>query len=265
MNTKNTKTAGKDSAGITRRQGIKLMGTAALTTSAALMFGCSPFEDADRTKLVTRLLKEKYNRDFVVVGRPHGFASSSKPNAYCREAADEDSPVFEVEFYAQTAFNKVNEEIISDTFVSRKLGRQVEDIITECFADQGIEVALLGAIDDSGSDPDINLDELIRDYGDNVYPSINMIISDSEKTPRSSSSFEAALSSYCDLIEIKTVIWVYIVKEADFEEFKNYFKSTAEFNGLGMPSGKMIDGFFVRIENSQIKIEEYDDWKNYSY
>jgi len=250
-----------DSQMLNRRQAVGLMLAGALALAALPLGGCTTRRER-RIMLAEDLLREKYDRDFAVVFEAYGFDTATRPAAYCCAVGEEDL-AFVLEFHA------LEKRIIQDTYVGRKLGRQVEVVITDCFAEQGIESAShvvvytksygVGSVKDE--DPDIILDECLN-KSDRFTMGTSIVIKKTEVDPRESPEFrDAVLELFSQLKDSPSLITVFIVEPEDFKEYQDHLQQTAEFgSGRGRIEHRPVDGFWVRVRDSKLEIEEDNFW-----
>ena len=209
--------------------------------------------------MMEQLLTNKYSgREFKVIGGDYGYESSLHPTVYCIERGIDDL-VFEARF-------QLNEEkLVADAFVERKLGRQVENLIIDCFMKQGIESAPIGFVRTKITDPDIRLDEFIAKADELNGYFFNIIIPESLQSPRSSETFLAAMLEVFTYIKTSNGMLVLIAKNEDFATYQEYVRRIHYFYAPRDPKRPIIDGFYVRGPAPQLTIEEGDTWKQYSH
>jgi hypothetical protein len=244
---------------LTRRGVLKLLATGALSLTTLNLTGCI----RSRKRLALDLLREKYDREFEIVNKSYSFDTTNKPVAYCC-AANETDLVFYLEFSIS------DETIISDTYVGRKLGRQAENVITECLAEQGIEsvsicvVRTIGLGDDNTEEknPDITISSFIEKYGW-FRISTTIVITDKAGDPRTSKPFANAIRSiYLQLGEPKSQMSVMVVLEEHLPEYSNHFLRVPDFTSPVMiMENQPIDGVLVKVKDSEVVITESSFWR----
>ncbi|MDR0459651.1 MAG: hypothetical protein LBG68_04190 [Coriobacteriales bacterium] len=208
--------------------------------------------------LALDLLRDKYDREFEIVKKSYNFDTTNKPVAYCCSTNEKD-----LVFYLE--FNVADETIISDTYVGRKLGRQAENIITECLAEQGIKSAAHGDIDsdfvgehqENEYNPDLLIEDFIDKYHD-LRISASIVITDEVESPRSSPQFADAMKKVFHLLgDSRSSMSVYVVNEADFIEYRDHFLSVPWFHSSGMVlKGQPIELLRVTVRDSEIEISD---------
>jgi hypothetical protein len=194
-----------------------------------------------------------------VLRKAYGFNTSSKPLAECRATEDMEGPGFGLRF---DALKKI---VIGDTFIERKLGRQVEDIITECFNAQGIEVAPIGIIRNPGDDPDITFTEYMATEVDFDKFSFEIVLPDSVEISSENKSLVQAFVDFQQRTKMRNRVHIYIVKAEDLSVFQKYLRTASEMNGVDRPRGKVFNGFVIGIKEDTIEIIDTNDWSQYSY
>jgi len=107
---------------VSRRGALALMTMGAVTLASKLS-SCVQVGGSGRIEVAKDLLREKYNREFEIFDTFYGWASSSKPKAFCREVGYNDM-AFSLEFDFR------ERKILHDNYVGRRLGIQLEDVIT---------------------------------------------------------------------------------------------------------------------------------------
>jgi len=253
---------GESSQALSRRQAVGLMLAGALALAALPLGGCTTRRER-RIMLAEDLLREKYGRDFSVVFEAYGFDTATKPTAYCCAVGEEDL-VFRLEFDA------VEGSIVRDSYVGRKLGRQVEAVITDCFAGQGIDIAshvvvytrTYGAGSIKDEDPDITLDDYLLLY-EQFSMGASIFLKDTEVDPRKSIEFRfAIIDMYERLKDTLSPISVYIIRSENLEEYREYLLQHPDFyGGIGSIEHRPIDGFWVSVRDLDLVIIEDNFWK----
>jgi len=238
-----------------------LMLAGALALAALPLGGCMTRRER-RIMLAEDLLREKYSREFAVVFEAYGFETATTPVAYCCAVGEEDL-VFRLEFDA------IEKKIIQDTYVGRKLGRQVEAVVTDCFTEQGIESAShvvvhtksfgMGSVRDE--EPDITLEEYL-DKSDRFTMGTSIVIKRTEVDPRESPEFrDAVLELFRQLRDSPSRVRIFIVKPEDFEEYQEHLLQTPEFySGRSDLENRPVDGFWVTVRDSELEIDEDNFW-----
>ena len=244
---------------LTRRGVLKLLATGALSLATLNLTGCL----RSRKMLALDLLREKYDREFEIVKKSYNFDTTNKPVAYCC-AVNEKDLVFYLEF------SVADETIISDTYVGRKLGRQAENIIAECFEEQGIEsvslcvVRTIGLNDDNSveNNPDITLSSFLEKYGWFRF-STSIVITDKVGNPRISEPFATAIRSiYTRLGEPKSQMSVFVVLEEHLPEYRDHFLKVPDFTSPVMVmANQPIDGVLAKVKDSEVVITESSFWR----
>jgi len=237
-----------------------LMLAGALALAALPLGGCMTRRER-RIMLAEDLLREKYGRDFSVVFEAYGFDTAIKPTAYCCAVGEEDL-VFRLEFDA------IEGSIVRDTYIGRKLGRQVEVIISDCFSGQGIEMIphvlvntqSLGIGIEDSIDPETSLPDYIYEFGIiKIHASI--VITDALDSPRESPLFERAIRDFYETVEPSSRLQVFIVMHDNLEEYREYLARIPEFyGGIGSVEHRPIDGFLVSVVDSELEIIEDNFW-----
>ena len=246
---------------LSRRQAVGLMLAGVLALAALPLGGCMTRRER-RIMLAEDLLREKYGREFAVVFEAYGFDTATQPTAYCCAVGEEDL-AFVLKFHA------LEKRIIQDTYVGRKLGRQVEVVITDCFAGQGIESAShvvvhtksfgMGSVRDE--EPDITLDDYLNKC-DRFTMGTSIVIKKTEVDSRESPEFlDAVLELFCKLKDSPSRSKLFVVEPDDFDEYKDHLLQTAEFgSGRGRIENRPVDGFRIAVRDSQLEIDEDYFW-----
>ena len=239
---------------LTRRGVLKLLATGALSLATLNLTGCL----RSRKMLALDLLREKYDREFDIVFETYTFNTSREPKAFCCAASEPDL-VFDLDF------SVAERKIIRDTYVGRKLGRQAENILTGCLEEQGIKSVTHGDIDtfslganlEEEFNPDIPIDIFIEKYHE-VRISASIVVTNQIESPRTSPQFaEAMIKAFHLLGDTQSSMNVYVVKESDFEEYRNHFLSHPWFQTSVMVlDGQPVDLFYIDVEESELVISE---------
>jgi hypothetical protein len=240
----------------TRRSFMKLLTLGALSAAMLPLTGCL-FVGMGRDMLALRLLSEKYDRKFRIVEKTYYYNTSSIPEVYC-SAENEDDLVFSLEFDVH------EEKIVRDTYVGRKLGHQVENIITECFAEQGMNTVSLGdakttrlgdnSIDEI--DPDITLKDFLAKYLE-IKISISIFIEGKTDNLRYSPQLAEVMTQvYEQLGNPVSRMRLYVIKPEDLRICSEYLKTISHFYSVSsVPGVEFIDSFSYRVFESQIEID----------
>ena len=259
--TRSAKNLGDSLSGMpmSRRQAVGLLVMGVLSLTSLQLSACDMNRNRRRIAMMEQLLSEKYSgREFEVIGGDYGYESSLHPTVYCIERGIDDL-VFEASF-------QLNEEkLVADTFVERKLGRQVEHLIIDCCMKQGIEAAPIGIIHTKITDPDIRLDEFVAKGDELEGYFFSIVIPESLESPRSSEAFLAAMLEVFTYIKTSNGMLVLIAKNEDFAAYQEYVRHIHDFYSPRDPKRPIIDGFYVRGPAPQLTIEEGDTWKEYSH
>ena len=244
---------------LTRRGVLKLLATGALSLATLNLTGCIRI----RNRLALDLLREKYNREFKIVTESYYFDTSRKPIAYCCAANETDLVLY-------LEFSIPDETIISDTYVGRKLGRQAENIIKECFEEQGIKsvshsvVRTIGLSDNNSEEknPDITICSFLEKYGW-FRISTTIVIIDKAGDPRISKPFADAIRSiYLLLGEPKSQMSVMVVLEEHLPEYSNHFLRVPVFTSpVLVMENQPIDGVLAKAKDSDVVITESTFWR----
>ena len=239
-----------------RRGFMRLLALGALSAAMLPLTGCM-FGGIGRDMLALRLLSEKYDRKFNIVMKTYYYNTSSIPKVNCC-AENEDDLVFRLEFDVH------EEKIVRDTYVGRKLGRQVENIISECLEEQGIKSVshsvvktdYLGDKQENEYNPDIALNDFINKYNDlKIFTTI--IITDQVDDPRNSPQFAEVMTLVYESLSYPiSRIEVFVVDSSELELCGEYFITLPVFYSVStIPGVKFIDSFLYRVTESGIEVD----------
>jgi hypothetical protein len=235
---------------------MRLLALGALSAAMLPLTGCM-FWGMGRDMLALSLLREKYDRKFNIVMRTYYYNTSSTPEVYC-SAENEDDLVFSLEF------SILDREIVRDTYVGRKLGRQVENIVTECLEEQGInsvshsvvDTNYLGDKQENEYNPDISLNNFIDKYSDLKFLT-SIIITDQVDDPRNSPQFAEVMTLVYESLSYPiSRVMVFVVDSNELELCGEYFFTLPEFYSVStIPGVKFIDSFLYKVTDSGIEVD----------
>ena len=241
---------------------MRLLALGALSAAMLPLTGCL-FGGIGRDMLALRLLSEKYDRKFRIVEKTYYYNTASIPEVYC-SAENEDDLVFSLEF------DVYEEKIVRDTYVGRKLGRQVENIITECLSEQGILsvshsvviATIQGDILVNDIEPDLSLDDFLNKYG-GFKTLTTIVITDEADNPRTSPQFANAIRMIYKLLgEPESQMSVLIVEKESFAEYSDYFHSVSSFyTPVMIMDNQPVDGILAGVKDSEVIISESSFWR----
>jgi hypothetical protein len=208
--------------------------------------------------MIEGLLEEKYGRPFDLVLATRGFDSAPEPLAYCCERGVDDL-VFEAKFDVSA------ERIVWDQFVKRRLGRQVEDVISECFGRQGLGCAPMAHVSTLGSDPDITLDEFIAKGDELDGYSVEIVISDKVGNPEASPQMHKALTDVYERLKSANIFLIMVVEEQDLATYQDYLRLAPRFNSAGRPEWGIIGGYKARLSDGEVTVYVDDFYQRFGY
>jgi hypothetical protein len=246
---------------IGRREAVRILAAGAAGLLAASLPGCLLDGDRRREVLALKLLEDKYGREFEITFKAYGWGRSNQPVAYCRALEDDD-------LFFRMKFNVEGRRIMRDTFVGRRLGRQLEGVIAECFAAQGIRAAshaivytdFLGPDKAEETDPDVSLDGFIARYGPYQVHAY-VFITDEVDDLRASPEFAEAVSAVYAEAQPSSRLWVYIIKSENLDAYSERIRQAVQFEGRGSLEGRPFDGFLVKAYEQTLEITEDVFWR----
>jgi hypothetical protein len=240
--------------GYTRREALGLI---AMGLATLVLAGCAT-KGSKRSQLATRLLREKYGREFDVVLEHPFYDTLRRPSAdFCEQGAD--GLVFRMEFDTQA------ERIVWDTFVGRRLGRQVEELATDRLRASGIdstshvvvETTRLGGSSVEEADPEITLDGFLGKYG-MMLMTWHLVITDEVADARSNPQFtEALVDLFKRLGSSLSRIIVYVVAADDLAEYRRQSLSLPVF-AIDRQEivERRVDMFFVNCRDDELLLTD---------
>jgi len=254
---------------LNRREALGLLATGALTL-AAMLQGCkappNPWSNEglqqERIDLAERLLREKFNREFEVIDTLPGWITSNLVAAFCREVGD-DSLAFRLELDVR------DERIYSDNFLSRKLGRQLEDTITGRLSEHGYETlthiavssASIGRSQPEEIDLDISIEEFNAMFG-KVYVSSMLYLPVSLKYPRMSTVLRDTLYDTYYPLNTSNMINICVIKDEDLPSYREHLRLTDYHDGGILQQHRPVSGFKVFVSDYGCTVSEDDYWKD---
>jgi len=162
------------------------------------------------------------------------------------------------------SFKISDETIISDTYVGRKLGRQAENIITECFDEQGINTVSMGDADTTGLgdnlveeiDPDITFKDFLVKYSE-IKISLSIFIEGKTDSLRFSPQLAEVMTQIYERLSYPVSrMRLYVVKSEDLRTCSKYLETIPHFYSTNsVPRVLFIDNFSYRVFESQIEID----------
>jgi hypothetical protein len=238
---------------MTRREAAKLLGMGAASAALARLSGCGTILDWRLTMLAEKLLRDKYGRDFVIYDKHYGWETYRRPSATCHAEGEED-------LLFTCKIDVAAREIVEDTYVGRKLGRQVEGIIGECFDRQGIESAAHCIVLTSETDPDMAWSEYVVTYG-HTDVLARLFITDAVPTPRTSTKLIEAAHEIYEITQIHGWMRVYIIRSEDYEAYNEFLTIATSFSSPRPIGLYPVDGFLINVNQSVFETGEGDFWK----
>jgi hypothetical protein len=241
-----------------RRLGLLLvaLALAALVGSAGCA-GCVGASNPKATRAI-EALEEKYGESFELKSYSR-WASGVGASEYidCYPLSQPDL-VFAVEFDSDGR--------MYDTYLERKIGRELENIVLEKTAAQGFvvepHVSMFFYLTERQPDSSVTymtLEEYLRDYRPK-YMIVSMIASGRQGFLHGSDEFMQALQDVYDAIEGKTELFFSIrtVDPDDFEEFRDWIRDNDRFYEDIPGKTSLVNGHISFEANSDGVIERED-------
>lgn len=227
---------------LTKKIFVKV-GVLIMALSLLSLAGCNEINE-DTGKKVSQLLEEKYGEVFVIEKIGNRLNTNSV-TTYCRSEKRNDV-IFE-------ATMDVSSESISDNYINRIIGKELETLIVSTLSNNGVNVQPYVSIyNPKGmpTDPSVTLAGFVPQYQPEMFI-VNMIISDELKDPENSKQLADALTNVYASVQVPMQFKSRVVASSDFADCQKLIKDEPIFNEAKINEDFSVVGTFTVNVNNQ--------------
>lgn len=214
-----------------------------MAMSLLSLAGCNQINE-DTSKKVVSLLEEKYGEQFVVV-KIGNRLNTDTVTTYCHSEKRNDL------MFTATMGN--DGKIITDDYISRIIGRELEDEIISKFSAEGIDVQPYASIYNPNGMPekaDVTLKNFVSQYHPEMFI-VNMVLSDKLDAPESSEQLQSVMKELFTLVSVPLQFKVKVIPADMFEECREFMKDEPIYNETQIKQNFTIMSAFAVNSDSQ--------------
>jgi len=232
---------------------VRKAGVILILLSLLNLIGCSAI-DKDTATQITTALQEKYGEEFEVtsIGNRLGTANNDSVTSYVHPKSNS-SILFK-------ATMDTKGKLISDNYIVRKIGNEIENIISTHFKNNSLNAQAIvyayGADSSESVDTTIGLEEYIETYKPKIF--IATIILEDSSDLNSASIIASYESIYKNLFGVGFQSDVKVISNKDYEEASLQLRKTTDVNETWFNHYKVVHSFILDVNEEGVSMSEPD-------